>query len=361
MEELSNGFAAHRASMQPTTLRSSRYRAKPPWTSLNTSHSQNHSRISSWRSKRMSASKTGEKATALVQHLSRAIYGDELPTDDTTREVWGFKRAAASHEALPGPNYLLGVYQGLVKHLNISPQVLNQWRQKGILLDEVKKIFEKIPVGFRGEYYPWLLRNEYVLDRSLPIPSSNPEAMTRKPLAEWLELRYQQPPCKRWHHPDHNQILATSEARMHNPLRDAPSLLSSVAQSHHVAAFWMAIVEHYKELLQLATFDEFHQAYGNARLVELLERRGLTQNAAYRRVEGEFKDVVDGSEKGELKSAWRLKEFVENNPGTLEPKQRSEIRNSINVDYGWMNCKDIHQSNKLLRIYRQYFQSPAAK
>ncbi|KAH6891622.1 hypothetical protein BKA70DRAFT_1119912, partial [Coprinopsis sp. MPI-PUGE-AT-0042] len=122
----------------------------------------------------------------------------------------------------------------------------------------------------------------------------------------------------------------------------------------------MAIVELYKKLLQLVTFDEFHQAYGNARLVEPLERKGLTQNGAYRLVEGKFKDVVDGSKKGKLKSAWRLKEFVENNPGPLEPKQRSEIRNSINVDYGWMNCKDIQQSNKLLRIYRQYFESPAA-
>ncbi|KAH6908244.1 hypothetical protein BKA70DRAFT_1281036 [Coprinopsis sp. MPI-PUGE-AT-0042] len=128
------------------------------------------------RRQKGSSARGVDKAAAssnVLNHLKRAIFDDLLPTDDTTNDIWGFNRAKSS-VGLPngcaGPNCLLGIYQGLVKYQGIDPQQLDRWRQKGILLPEIKRLFEAIPAESRGSYYPWLLRNEYVLDRSMRVP-----------------------------------------------------------------------------------------------------------------------------------------------------------------------------------------------
>ncbi|KAH6908257.1 hypothetical protein BKA70DRAFT_1223027 [Coprinopsis sp. MPI-PUGE-AT-0042] len=119
-----------------------------------------------------SAHRAKQPAVVSLDRLTNAIFLDILPSDRTTNEIWGFNRAMSTSEGLYGRNCLLGLYQGLVKVLGIYPQQLDQWRQHGTLVPEIKKVFEVIPESCRGAYYPWLLRNEYVLDRSQPIPSN---------------------------------------------------------------------------------------------------------------------------------------------------------------------------------------------
>ncbi|KAH6891634.1 hypothetical protein BKA70DRAFT_1326761 [Coprinopsis sp. MPI-PUGE-AT-0042] len=310
------------------------------------------------------SSARGEKKPATsdtVKHLSSAILLDLLPTDDGTNEIWGFNRAAAAPEGLSGRNYLLGLYQGLVKYQDIDPQQLDQWRQKGILLPEIKKC--------RGGYYPWLLRNEYVLDRSQPIPSSNPDDIARGCMRSgWNYATNGRPATD-----DAIRTIITSwPPRKHECVALCGLVLHSYSPPPELAIWLqfgfcvgdrqseMVVVDMYRKLLMSTSFDEFHHAYENAQLVDLLSRKGLTQSAAYRRIADEFKDVVGGSARGILKSAWHLKVFIQVNPTSLVPGQGFNMPQSVFVDYGWINCKNTHDMNRLLQIYQQYFNSPGA-
>ncbi|KAH6891637.1 hypothetical protein BKA70DRAFT_1119861, partial [Coprinopsis sp. MPI-PUGE-AT-0042] len=240
---------------------------------------------------------------------------------------------------------------------------------QGILLPKIKKAFEANPAAFHGDYYPWLLRNEYVLDRSQPIPLPNSpvndmhiflrsgwnyatddhpatDEVIRKTIASW-------PPRKQ-----ECVVFCGILLQSYSPTPDLPLWLRFGFCVRQDAE--MEIAAMYLRLLHCASFDEFYWAYQNAQLVELLERKGLTQSSAYRRFKDEFKDVVDGAAKDLLKSSWHLKEFVQNNPILLGPESGQHIAKPAHVDYGWVNCKGTEDSNRLLHIYREYFNSPVA-
>ncbi|KAH6908247.1 hypothetical protein BKA70DRAFT_1281044, partial [Coprinopsis sp. MPI-PUGE-AT-0042] len=252
---------------------------------------------------------------------------------------------------LPGPNYLLGVYGGLVKYQNIDPQQLDQWRQNGILLAEIKK-------SVAGGYYPWLLRNEYVLDRSQPIPSSNPDDVACRCMRSgWNYATNGRPATD-------DTVCTTITSwppRKHECYSPPPEVTIWLQFGFCVGdrQSEMMVADMYRKLLSSTSFDEFHHAYENAQLVDLLSRKGLTQSAAYKRIADEFKDVVGGSARGILKSAWHLKVFIQVNPGPLGLGELN-MPQSVFVDYGWMNCKNTHNINKLLHVYQQYFNSPGA-
>jgi hypothetical protein len=303
--------------------------------------------------------------------LKRAIFDDLLPSDKHTNEIWGFNRAELSQEGPMGPSYLLGLYQGLVKILDIDTQQLDQWRQRGTLVPEIKAVFEKIPVTSRGAYYPWLLRNEYVLNRSKPIPFSNTSNASDVANAilqsGWNYATNNHPAC-----------VDTIRAKIASwPVRKQECIrLCGMAFHSYIPPpeleLWRRfgfcaghrrseaeVLEMYKKLLRLASFDEFYEAYDEGQLVNLLDKKGLTQAAGYKQIEEEFKDVVEGSARGVLKSAWHLKVAIHGNPNSLRP-EGLKIQQSVYVDYGWINCADLQSTNRLLRVYQQYFNSPLA-
>ena len=53
---------------------------------------------------------------------------------------------------------LLGLYQGLIKYLEVKPKTIHRWRVKGRLIEEIKVTYEKLPLGSDRGYYPWFYR-----------------------------------------------------------------------------------------------------------------------------------------------------------------------------------------------------------
>ena len=45
---------------------------------------------------------------------------------------------------------LIVLYQGLFKYFEINPKTVLTWKRKGILIQEIKKVFEEIPPQNRG-------------------------------------------------------------------------------------------------------------------------------------------------------------------------------------------------------------------
>ncbi|KAM0514881.1 hypothetical protein ACHAPE_006557 [Trichoderma viride] len=90
--------------------------------------------------------------------------GDLVPLDSETREHFGFTRCHDWREE----SLLLGLYQGLIRVLGIRAIQLNEWREKDILVSKIIEAFSKWPESSRGAYFPWFLRNQYILNNSTP-------------------------------------------------------------------------------------------------------------------------------------------------------------------------------------------------
>ncbi|KAF6766146.1 hypothetical protein DFP72DRAFT_8286 [Ephemerocybe angulata] len=94
--------------------------------------------------------------------LVKAMTDNVVPTHEQTLEDWGFNRCASEDDRC----YLLGVYIGLWKILEIPMREVDGWRRKGTLFKEIKKIHDEQSVGERGQYMPWLMQNPQVI----PVP-----------------------------------------------------------------------------------------------------------------------------------------------------------------------------------------------
>jgi hypothetical protein len=102
-------------------------------------------------------------------YLQRAVLADLIPDNPQTLEDYGFNRCVEHHEK----SHLLGLYIDLIKSpaLKISSTTLDEWKQSDMLLENIIKVFTRLPERYRGGYFPWLLRNKHILDN---IPNEQP-------------------------------------------------------------------------------------------------------------------------------------------------------------------------------------------
>lgn len=107
--------------------------------------------------------------------LIEDVLRDSTPNDPQVRDHFGFDRCRNRHEE----SLLLGLYQGLIKMLEVSYKELDEWQEQGRLVDEITAHFEAIPYGNRGEYYPWFLKNK---DHIFPPHGSVPPSLKDSPV-----------------------------------------------------------------------------------------------------------------------------------------------------------------------------------
>ncbi|KAH6909637.1 tRNA synthetases class I-domain-containing protein [Coprinopsis sp. MPI-PUGE-AT-0042] len=267
--------------------------------------------------------------------IARAIVRDLLPTDGRTLEDWGFRPAEACPERVPGPgpNCLFGLYVGLVNYCNIEPKMLDQWRRKGILLQEIKKVYEPIPEERRGGYYPWLLRNEYVLDLSQPVPSDTHASMAERCLKTAWAFAKGTP------HLSADQIMTVGKSWGHKKY-ECLILCGTILEGARPGP---------------DAFEEMWVHYGFCvgGLWEEMQPQGFARGD--QEISKEFEDVMSGSGQGVYKSVWWLKAFVQRQVELVNPD--FQMRPSVRVDYGFMNCRNEGERRMLLGLYRLYFDS----
>ena len=86
------------------------------------------------------------KTVPSAYHLSCACYCDLLPSKRRRLKTMGFNKVFTPYNQM----MLLGLYHGLFKYFEINPKTFLTWKRKGILIQEIKKIFEEIPPQNRG-------------------------------------------------------------------------------------------------------------------------------------------------------------------------------------------------------------------
>ncbi|KAF2709074.1 hypothetical protein K504DRAFT_380044 [Pleomassaria siparia CBS 279.74] len=297
-----------------------------------------------------------------ADYLWKSLAQDLMPSEEDVLEDFGFNNALSYTDK----TCLLGVYRGLFLSEQFSVEEIHEWRVAGILADKIKEFFYRIPERSRGGYFPWLLKNLYVLEQPktkdeavkelvaslndkarayLDIEDRDKTARDLKPkakgdsyilLAELLHQFSPNPVEENWYS---FGFVTCRGHREETKLVDLYLLLltegdgNSFYESHNSR----------RGDVHPATFTQFWKAYEAKTLIQLMDSKGLNElRSELPFLEG-FLSVPPS---GLRPSVWDLKQFLEiNDPGKYPP-----IR-AVNVDYGFMNCRTFKDTCILMEIY----------
>ncbi|KAF8133967.1 hypothetical protein EV363DRAFT_1448604 [Boletus edulis] len=288
-------------------------------------------------------------------YLARAVYRDLLPDHPQTCEDYGFNRAVTAEEK----TMLFGLYVGLIKFHEIPPKTIHNWRVRGVLVDEIKAAFYKIPEHARGGYFTWFLQNEHIV------------ALAGQPLSEEaLHDRTDAILVRAWRFTggserDSVEAIRAAIARKSVEEQQCHTLYTLLLSMWHPAPYldlWihfgfasciseqgeMALGGVYQQLIRKCSFKEFCDAYRGGRLLDLFRSNGLQVDDPH----GHLRDLLHGP-RGCRKSVWFLKRTIVQEDAT----EASSMERSVTVDYGFMNCRNDTERRQLKQVYKAFFDS----
>jgi len=296
------------------------------------------------------------KTVPSAYHLARSCYQDLHPIDKQTLEDYGFNRAVTPFNR----TMLLGLYQGLFKVFDLKPKTIFTWKREGILVQEIKKVFEEIPPQNRGQYYPWFLENQDLLD-----PSLGPSKASKVLEDFCLELV-----MRAWRYiggrplPNSTAIndINIEKATWSDNKSDCFDLCSLVLSDSHPdpsLRIWlsfgfcttqnqyyeMQLGIAYRTLVMKCSFEEFYQAYDSCSLVQFFS----SKNINLEQFGVHLADLLANSPRMN-KSVWNLKQFVVADEPDCVPVP------SVKVDYGFFNCRNEEEVAQLKEVYKKVFE-----
>lgn len=275
---------------------------------------------------------------------------DRFPDDPQTCRDYGFDRAyTAENRCL-----LLGLFKGLIIHLDVSPKIIDKWQKEGTLVKEIKKAFEGIPRHAQGGYYPWFLQHQWVLDHTLAPPSGDENLAYQQLTRGWqyaggpssTTLEEIKAITATW--PEHKQTcfaLCTGLPFHWYPSPEYNGWLEFGFCACPDERMEGSVYRLYLELMERCSWSEIYAAYDSSSLVALFDSKGLK---AERQKIPHLGDVLSGSPRV-FKSVWYLKQTVGTEDGILVP--------SVAVDYGFVNCQGKSERLLLRECYKRFFQS----
>ena len=243
--------------------------------------------------------------------------------------------------------------------MEIPPKTIHNWRVRGVLVDEIKAAYYKLPEHTRGGYFPWFLQNEHVV------------ALSGQPLSEEsLNGRADAMVVRAWRFTggserDSVEEIKAAIARKPTEEQTCHSLYILLLSKWHPSPdidLWiifgfasctsqeeeMALGAQYQKLINMCTFKEFYDAYCTGSLLDLFHSKGLQVND-----NAHLRDLLHPPIRGN-KSVWNLKRSIVQEDST---KEESCMVPSVIVDYGFMNCRNDSERRQLKRVYKAFFDS----
>ena len=306
-----------------------------------------------------------------ADYLALAVYQNLLPEHPQTCADYGLDRAFTADEKsnlmglYTGMSYslvsaiFLKAHTGLIKVMKIPPKTIHNWRVRGVLVDEIKAAFYKLPEHTRGGYFPWFLQNEHII------------ALSGQPLSEeTLKGRGDAMTVRAWRFTGGSERDSAEEitaAIARKPAEERKchllyALLLSEWRPSPDLGLWidfgfasctsqeaeMELGTRYQQLITMCTFQEFYDAYRTGSLFGLFRSKGLQVDD-----DAHLRDLLRGPTCGN-KSVWDLKRSIVQEDST---KKESSMIPSVMVDYGFMNCRNDSERRQLKRVYKAFFDS----
>ncbi|KAF8964282.1 hypothetical protein BDZ97DRAFT_2058653 [Flammula alnicola] len=291
-----------------------------------------------------------KRQVTTADHLALACRKNLFPDHGQTTVDYGFIRAWS----IENQKNLLGLYIGLLERQGVKAKTLHRWRVNGILIQEIKNQFEKIPLASRGGYYPWFLENQWVLDGQ-EAPEEAEEKVAEMVRLGWLYSGGSPSATAT----EIKNITTSWPLRKHECLRMSALLLSQLHPGPY-DELWIPfgfctcdeeseldLGVLYKGLLRSSTFEEFYVAYDSSKLGDLFRSKGFGHDLSQHPF---LEDVLARSPISNL-SVWDLKQFILLDSAG-DPHQPGA---SISVDYGFINCKSRDEVEDLKAVYKAFF------
>ncbi|KAJ8092493.1 hypothetical protein PM082_023746 [Marasmius tenuissimus] len=292
--------------------------------------------------------------------LLQACRRDLLPSDPQTCLDYGFERAGQYSSEL------LGLYQGLwIINPKLTAKEVHRWRKNGILADKIKETFDPVPANARGEYFPWFLRNQWVLNESLPVPHErNPEVMVeRMAHAVWERIGMDQSAQVRsWS--DEKKECFFHYGMILTGSRPPPIMDIWVRAGYCVARNDYDEIEVsriYTSLFRRCTLEEYQDASSSGTVYRLITKYGVLSGERTMPGGWDYTDENDDLGSPMLRrlrlvwstphpySVWYLKRCVLDD--TIQPTP------AVIADYGFTNCKTPSERDALANKYRELFRA----
>ncbi|KAH7890143.1 hypothetical protein F5I97DRAFT_642652 [Phlebopus sp. FC_14] len=286
-----------------------------------------------------------------ADYLALAVRQNLLPQHPQTCDDYGFSRAFDPQDK----SKLLGLYIGLIEVMEISPKTIHNWRVRGVLIDEIKLAYYKIPETSRGGYFPWFLQNEHLLTggppseaqmrsegdamilRAWQYTGGNPKDSAESVRAAISCLDAEEQKC--------HALYALLLTKWH-PCPSLPIWIDFgfCACEGEEEEMWLG--GRYQELISECTFKEFCNAFRSSTLLDLFGAKEIIMDL----ISSSVQDVL----RGPHKSVWCLKQVA------LQDDPNFQVPNPVWFDYGFMNCKNDSEKRQLRRVYKAFFASPGA-
>jgi hypothetical protein len=297
-----------------------------------------------------------------ADYLWKSLGDDLMPEDEDVLEDFGFNNVVFGVDRTS----LLGLYKGLYRSDKFSAEDIHEWRVRGSLGEKIKEFYYGIPETYRGQYFPWFLKNSHVLEHPmtkdeaeqkliatfydkarpyLDIKDRNKTARELKPeaketsynlLAEILLQASPNPMERNWY--SFGFVTCCGQ--------DKESILVGLYRlllTESDGSFFYEFHNRRRGVIQPATFTQFWKAYEAGTLIQLMDSKGLKDLRSMLPFLEGFLSVPPA---GPRPSVWDLKQFLEiDDPMDHAPDP------SVNVDYGFINCCTFEETCTLMEIY----------
>jgi hypothetical protein len=280
--------------------------------------------------------------------LVRNVFDDKMPTNIAVLFEYGFGNCV-----YPGEDTnLLGLYIGLIKYIGCTASQLHSWWESGNLAEKVKKAYDD--AHNNSFYYQWFLENDHVLqglrkfegEKSVKNLSSNFHDMIKSYLSE----HDRNVPLESL--PETKRILFAFYGTMltqHIPRVEDINWIDfgfCSCKTGEIEEMRLCILYRNLIIQKDIKFDEFHDAYLSGTVMDLLKKYCNIEDYNWL---SENKIEVYGYSQP-AKSVYYLKQYVMSDSIELQP--------SVNVDYGFMNCRTKDEKRQLKNIYRKLIYKP---
>ena len=287
-----------------------------------------------------------------------------MPQEEDVLEDFGFNNVHLGGDQ----TYLLGVYGGLYLSGKFSAEDIHEWRVGGILVDKIKEFYYSIAEDCRGRYFPWFLKNFHVLDRPMTIDEAQQRLLATfydkaKPYLDIEDRNKTARELKPEARGASYNLLAGVLSRFSpNPIegnwysfafvtcrgQGEESMLVDLYQlllTESDGSFFYEFHNRRRGNIQPATFTQFWKAYEAGTLVQLMDSKGLKELRSWLPFLEAFLAVPPA---GPHPSVWSLKQFLE----ISDPMDHPPVP-SVNVDYGFINCRTFEETCALMEIYKE--------
>lgn len=290
-----------------------------------------------------------KKYATTADYLAAAVKDNVFPDHPETCRDYGFTKAFTMEDRVN----LLGLYIGLIERMGIKAKEIHSWRVGGTLVKNIHEAFSALLPGQRGGYYPWFVKNQWVLENDASRPGEVPAEEMRS--RGWVYAGGN----KNDSQPAISAKVATWPDSQQLCLGLCTLLLSGTHPPPNMK-IWLKfgfctckdeqdeseLAKTYIALMNKCPFSEIHDAFSTSSLISLFDAHGLE---AQRKRFTYLEDILSNES---MKSVWHLKRAA--------TSADCPVNLPVGVDYGFANCKSEDERVKLMKVYRHFFEIPHA-